>query len=370
MAQIFISYRRGPTGYVATLLADEIKARFGPKAVFMDIDNIPLGVDFRDHIGAAVSECQVLLALIGDDWLSSKLPDGVRRIDASDDFVRVEIEAALQRGIPVVPILTNNANVPAESELPESLRPLAFRNAAELRSGRDLKGQMEALIRQLSWLSSSKKISSATGDRSIRAPAFSALWGWSKRRLSLGMACLIVAVVAATVVLLTQLIRNKGSTGQQHQTGVREVTLQTADDAPIPLYKNPDQHSATSGSLLRGSKVVVVDTFRGADGRMWSKISIDRGWMAAINFAQPEFAMLRPTNTATLQAGQPAVVSYTGADGLNLRESPNPQSSVIAILCAQTQVMVINDKLTTKDYEWWGVEVPPAYILTDSVSMQ
>ena len=73
MAQIFISYRRGPTGYVAHLLAEQIKAEFGPKAVFMDIDNVPLGVDFRDYIGAAVSECQVLLVLIGDDWLTARL---------------------------------------------------------------------------------------------------------------------------------------------------------------------------------------------------------------------------------------------------------------------------------------------------------
>jgi len=150
MAQIFISYRRGPTGYVAHLLAEQIKAEFGPKAVFMDIDNVPLGVDFRDYIGAAVSDCQVLLVLIGDDWLTARLPDGTRRIDAPGDFVRVEIEAALQRGIPVVPILTNTASIPVESELPASLRLLAFRNAAELRSGRDLKSQMQGLISELS----------------------------------------------------------------------------------------------------------------------------------------------------------------------------------------------------------------------------
>jgi hypothetical protein len=80
--------------------------------------------------------------------------------------------------------------------------------------------------------------------------------------------------------------------------------------------------------------------------------------------------MLRPVNTATLQIGQPAVVTYTGPDGLNLRESPNPQSKVIAFLLADTQVTITNDKLVTTEHEWWGVEVSPAYILSDTVSEQ
>jgi hypothetical protein len=208
MAQIFVSYRRGPTGYVATLLADEIKAQFGANAVFMDIDNIPFGVDFRDHIGAAISECQVVLVLIGDDWLTSKLPDGSRRIDAPDDFVRVEIEAALQRGIPVVPILTNAARVPTESELPPSIRPLAFRNAAELRSGRDLKAQLQALIRHLSSMRSTVKPSSANGGPAVSTSAPSALSRWSKRRFVVAVTCGIIAIAGA-LLLFAQLTRNK-----------------------------------------------------------------------------------------------------------------------------------------------------------------
>lgn len=140
----------------------------------MDIDNIPFGVDFRNHISSAVSECEVLLVLIGDDWLTSVLPDGVRRIDAPDDFVRIEIEAALQRGIPVVPVLTSNVRVPSASELPDTLRPLAFCNAAELRSGPDLKAQTQTLIRQLS------KICVAPGssrpERAETKIAAAALW--------------------------------------------------------------------------------------------------------------------------------------------------------------------------------------------------
>src|SRR5262249_36516975 len=200
------------------------------------------------------------------------------------------------------------------------LRPLAFRNAAELRSGRDLKAQMGTLIRQLSALSSPGKITPTNGEKSIRRPPFSIISQW-KRYRSIWMICVIVAIAAAGFLLVAPLSRNKTAKNQQ-RTGAHEVTLQTAEAVPILLYKSADRHSSPCGSLLRGSGVLIVDTFRGVDGQMWSKISINRGWVAAINFAEPEFAMLRPTNTETLQTGQPAVISYTGPDGLNLRESP------------------------------------------------
>ncbi len=355
MAQIFISYRRGPTGYVAHLLAEQIKAEFGPKAVFMDIDNVPLGVDFRDYIGAAVSECQVLLVLIGDDWLTARLPDGTRRIDAPGDFVRVEIEAALQRGIPVVPILTNTASIPVESELPASLRLLAFRNAAELRSGRDLKSQMQGLISELSWLHSLTKSSPHYTDKSVFASVLSIFSQRRKRRVFIEAISVVISI-AAILLLFAQSIRNvPRSQAAQQRSNIREVKLQTTDTAPIMLYKSPDQHSPTCGYLRRGSNVLILDTFRGSDGRTWSKISINPGWLAGRNFAEPQFAMLRPINTASLEVGQPAVIAYMGPDGLNLRESPNPQSRVIAFLLADTQVMITYDKLTTNEYEWWGV---------------
>jgi hypothetical protein len=364
MEQIFISYRRGPTGYVATLLAEELKERFGANAVFMDVDNIPYGVDFREHIHAAVSECQVLLVLIGDDWLTSKLPSGMRRLDVPDDFVRVEIEAALQRNIPVVPVLTDVANMPAEAELPLSLRTLAFRNAAELRSGSNLKAQMQALISQLSLASKPK--AAPTSDSplvpSSRLP-FYVRWHW--HYLMVAMTCAAVGGVA--LLWFATRSGNKLAPSLQGRA-VHEVTLQTADGAPITLYKNPSRHSETCGALRRGSNVLIVETFRNSDGQVWNKISLSPGWLDARNLAQPDYAMLRPVSTTTLQNGQPAVVAYTGSDGLNLRESPNLQSKVIAYLLANTPVMITNDKLTTNEHEWWGVEVPPAYISGDAVS--
>ncbi|MFL6540366.1 MAG: TIR domain-containing protein [Chthoniobacterales bacterium] len=352
--QIFISYRRGPTGYVATLLAEELRDRFGAKSVFMDVDTIPYGVDFRDHIHAAVSECQVLLVLIGDDWLTSKRPDGQRRLDASDDFVRVEIEAALQRSIPVVPILTDAATMPGQTELPPSLRPLAFRNAAELRSGSNLKAQMQGLLGQLSLISKDAPTNDALTARGSTLRAAPRL---SRRYLGLAAIC----ALAAAAALCWFVVRRENSRSSRGAT-IHEVVLQTPDAAGITLYRHPDPHSESCGALRRGSSVLILETFRHQNGEIWNKVSLNPGWIAARNLAEPDYAMLRPTTTTTLQIGQPAVIAYTGSDGLNLRESPNLQSRVIAYLLVNTAVTITNDKLVTNEHEWWGVEIPPSYI--------
>lgn len=149
MTRIFISYRRDDAGYVASILRKHLEAEYGPGSVFMDIDSIPLGVDFRQHLSDAVSRCDVLLALIGETW-AGPLPGGTqRRIDDPKDFVRIEVESALKRGIPVVPVLIDKAAPPAVESLPAGLRDLAFRNAAELRAGRDLESHLGALSRGL-----------------------------------------------------------------------------------------------------------------------------------------------------------------------------------------------------------------------------
>ena len=146
MARIFISYRRRDSAYVAGNLRDALQARFGTDSCFLDIDNIPFGADFRQYIGNAVGQCDVLLVLIGDQWLESTDDQGRRRIEDPSDYVRIEIESALKRNIPVVPVLVGEAKVPGASELPESIRDMAYRNAAEIRATRDQKNQIERLV--------------------------------------------------------------------------------------------------------------------------------------------------------------------------------------------------------------------------------
>ncbi len=146
MPKVFISYRRTDTGYLASMLAGKLSEEFGPDSVFFDVDNIPLGVDFRRHLDDAVAGCDVLLALVGDQWLTTVDSNGKRRLDDKNDFNRIEIESALTRGIPVVPVLAGHAKMPSETDLPESLREFAYRNASELRSGGDLRLQLDRMI--------------------------------------------------------------------------------------------------------------------------------------------------------------------------------------------------------------------------------
>jgi hypothetical protein len=132
MPRIFISYRREETAYPAGWLFDRLGARFGEDQVFKDVDSIDPGDDFTERITNAVGSCDVLLALIGEEWLTMADEDGGRRLDNPKDFVRLEIEAALSRDTRVVPVLVEGAAMPQPEELPPSLAPLARRQALEL----------------------------------------------------------------------------------------------------------------------------------------------------------------------------------------------------------------------------------------------
>jgi TIR domain len=134
--RIFMSYRREDTAYPAGWLYDRLAGHFAKGQVFKDIDSIELGDDFVEVITAAVGSCDVLLALIGDRWLTVTGQDGRRRLDNPGDFVRLEIEAALARDVRVIPILVEGARMPGKDELPESLAKLARRQALELSPSR------------------------------------------------------------------------------------------------------------------------------------------------------------------------------------------------------------------------------------------
>jgi hypothetical protein len=133
--RIFISYRREETAYPAGWLYDRLSSRFGGQ-VFKDVDSIQLGDDFVEVITRAVGSCDVLLALIGEDWLTITDAKGERRLDDPADFVRLEIEAALSRNVRVIPILVDGAAMPRADQLPESLAGLGRRQALELSPSR------------------------------------------------------------------------------------------------------------------------------------------------------------------------------------------------------------------------------------------
>jgi len=136
LGRIFISYRREETAYPAGWLFDRLAHHFEGGQVFKDVDSIQLGDDFVEVITTAVASCDVLLALIGNEWLTITDEHGRRRLDNPDDFVRLEIEAALTRRVLVIPILVDGARMPRADELPDSLAKLVRRQALELSPAR------------------------------------------------------------------------------------------------------------------------------------------------------------------------------------------------------------------------------------------
>jgi len=146
--KLLISYRRSDSDAIAGRIRDRLALQYGDSSIYMDIDTIPFGVDFRTHIMTALNEIDVLIAIIGTEWLGLD-DEGHRRIDSQDDPIRMEIETALKRGISVFPVLVRGAKMPKPAELPPSIRELSFRNAAEVETGRDFHLHMERLIRNL-----------------------------------------------------------------------------------------------------------------------------------------------------------------------------------------------------------------------------
>ncbi len=126
---IFVSYRRDDSSGHAGRLFDRLVQHFGRTRIFMDIDTIEPGEDFVTVIENAVGSCDILIAIIGQNWISSS---GAGRLDNPSDFVRIEIATALRRDIRVIPVLVQRASMPKPQDLPEELLKLTRRNAVEL----------------------------------------------------------------------------------------------------------------------------------------------------------------------------------------------------------------------------------------------
>jgi hypothetical protein len=131
---------------------------YGADAVFMDIDSIPFGIDFRQQIQEVVTKNHIMLVLIGPKWMGAK-KGGISRISGDkDDPIRIEIETALKQRMPLIPVLVGGASMPKSSALPESLQKLCFLNAAEVDDGRDFHQHLDRLIRAMDRLLTDSKL--------------------------------------------------------------------------------------------------------------------------------------------------------------------------------------------------------------------
>ncbi len=151
--RIFISYRHGDADYAAHWLRDHLSGRYGKDQVFLDINSIALGSNFADEIASKLSTCEVLLACIGNRWLTTTNAEGTRRIDDPNDFVSLEIATALARNILVIPILIDGATMPSRSDLPDRIAHLADCNALKV-SADSFDSDTERLFEELDNASS------------------------------------------------------------------------------------------------------------------------------------------------------------------------------------------------------------------------
>jgi hypothetical protein len=215
--KIFINYRREDSAPTAGRLHDRLAQVFGRKQVFMDVDEIPAGIDFVAHLNSQVAACKVLLVVIGPHWLDVKNEAGQRRLNQPEDFVAIEIAAALARDIRVIPVLVDGASISKASELPDSLKPLVRRQAIEVRQpyfGRDA----EALI---------ERVREALGDKA-------GLSRWRVRALA-GAAALAVPLLIGVggYVFIGHIL--KADEAQQQRLRVPGNATQTFDASVVPL---------------------------------------------------------------------------------------------------------------------------------------
>jgi hypothetical protein len=164
--RIFINYRRSDV-YVVDRIDEALAREFGRRNVFRDVEGIEKGKDYRRQIGDAIGRCDATLVVIGPDWLSARDESGGRRLDDPNDWVRIEIEAALARDIPTIPLLVGLSEMPTAEELPRAVSNLAYRQGMPIRHARDFHHDIDELIAVLrgsrAWTHRPGTIATITG---------------------------------------------------------------------------------------------------------------------------------------------------------------------------------------------------------------
>lgn len=151
MAKVFISYRRSQSAKDSARIADYLSNHLPAANVFKDIHSISKGAAFRSVVQKALSTTDAVLVLIGPKWLSLRLGSGARRLEDPEDYVRLEVQLALQQptNCLVIPVLLDHATLPSINELPDVLRSLAHLNATTVRDGANFESDMQAIIERI-----------------------------------------------------------------------------------------------------------------------------------------------------------------------------------------------------------------------------
>jgi Tol biopolymer transport system component len=255
LSGIFISYRRSDSPDATGRIYDRLVSEFGRAQVFKDVDSIPLGRDFRGHLNDIVGDCGVMLAIVGPHWTDARNPAGQRRLEDPDDFVRIELETALARDIPVVPVLVGHAPIPVASELPGPLAPMAFRQSIEVRPDPDFHNDATRLVSALRGILDPAAAAAEQAAAAITPPV--AATGAQRGRL--GWIVAAVLGFAAAAVLAVPAIRYLRETPPPEPPETRLDIVTPATDRPDSFALSPD-----------GRQIVFVAKSDGAS-RLWQR---------------------------------------------------------------------------------------------------
>ena len=132
-SKVFLSYRRSDAKWAAIAIENILENLLGKDSVFRDLNSIAPGSNWRESLNSALDECEVSLIVIGDQWIDALDSTGRRCIDRDDDMVRLEIVKSLERGIPVVPVLLDEAQLPSARDLPDDISELLDRQAVAVK---------------------------------------------------------------------------------------------------------------------------------------------------------------------------------------------------------------------------------------------
>ena len=257
MPRIFISYSRLDSGQYAGRIADRLKAVFGDENVFKDSYNIPAGADFRGAIREEVGKADVVLALIGPDWL----PILEQRLSRSqDDWVKLEIETGLQRtGVLVIPVLLNGTPIPPAHRLPDTMRELSYRNGFPLRVddpyfGRDINN----LISDLKLLDAQN----TTAQPQTTATSQQGNGNGGVNRLTVWIAVIgaVATIAAAAIGILPDLLAPSASTPTEAPTPTLTATTAGPTDTPEPPTITPTMSATLTETAIHTPTVIVTAT--------------------------------------------------------------------------------------------------------------
>ncbi len=283
MSGIFISYRRSDSPDATGRIYDRLVAEFGKAQVFKDVDSIPLGRDFRGHLNDIVGNCGVMLAIVGPHWTEARNPAGQRRLEDPDDFVRIELETALARDIPVVPVLVGHAQIPVAADLPGSLASLVFRQSIEVRPDPDFHNDATRLVTALRAILDPEAAAAEQAAATI-ARAAAATGRQSSRRLG----WIVAAMAILIAVLLVPAIRYLRETPPP-ETRLDIVTPATSLPYNFALSPNGRQivfvasGDGASRLWLRSLASTTARPLAGTDGAIdpfWSPDSRSIGFFA------------------------------------------------------------------------------------------